>query len=334
MLPPNHPAEYWRPLDDGRVECELCPHRCRVADGDTGICDIRTNNGGELFATEYGRTCAVAMDPIEKKPLYHYHPGDDILSIGVNGCNFKCLGCQNFHISQEKSLTEYVSAEEMVELAVSRGSPGIAYTYTEPLIWFEYIRDCMKLGNERGVYGVIVSNGYVEEKPLEELTTVLGAANIDVKSIRDDFYKKYCGARLEPVLRTCKILKENGVHLEVTNLLVTDMNDSEEDVTELVAWILENLGRETPVHFSRYFPYREMDAPATPVHRMLRAKEIAERELYYVYLGNVGGVGGSDTSCPECANVLVERAGYSTRITGITDDRKCSDCGRAADFVL
>lgn len=325
-------ASYWHVTPKGPVACELCPQRCVVADGERGVCNLRENRGGVLYAAAYGEVASFAVDPIEKKPLYHYHPGDDILSVGPNGCNFTCRGCQNYQISQEAVPTQYAGPEQLAEISLRRDSPGIAYTYTEPLVWFEYVRDACRAAADKGLYNVAVTNGFLEEAPAREIAPLLGAANVDVKSLSDEFYREYCGGRLAPVLRTCEIFKKN-LHLEVTNLLVTGLSDTEEAVTEFVQWVVEHLGRDTPVHFSRYFPHYEMDAPPTPTHHLLRAKEIADRDLYYVYLGNVAGVGGTDTHCPKCGNLLVERSGYRGVVVGL-DGGKCNNCGRPSEIVI
>ncbi len=325
-------AVYWRRGDGGRVVCTLCPRRCKIADGRRGVCRLRENRGGVLYAVAYGRLVSVAVDPIEKKPLYHFHPGDDVLSTGPNGCNFTCPGCQNYAISQEEVPSHYVAPPALVALAQEQRSPGIAYTYTEPLVWFEYVRDACRAARAGGLYNVAVTNGYLEEEPAKEIAPLLDAANVDVKSLSDEFYRDYCGGTLAPVLRTCEIFKKH-LHLEITNLLITDRNDGEEDVASLVKWVAANLGPETPLHFSRYFPHHKMDAPPTPDHHLLRAKEIAERELFYVYLGNVAGIGGTDTYCPRCDNLLVERTGYRAAVVGLSDGA-CKKCGRTSDVIL
>ena len=326
------PAVYWSARADGRVACELCPQRCVIPDGQRGLCRLRENRGGELWASGYGQLVAAHVDPIEKKPLYHFHPGADVLSVGPNGCNLRCRGCQNADISQESAPTDSVSPEALVRLARDNRSPGIAYTYTEPLIWFEYMRDACRAARAAGLYNVAVTNGYVEEAPARELAEWLDAANVDVKSLDESFYADYCGASLAPVLRTCEIFKRH-LHLEVTYLLVTGLNDGEEAVTAFVRWVADHLGPDTPVHFSRYFPRYKMDAPATPVHHLLRAKELADRDLYYVYLGNIAGVGGNDTFCPRCAHLLIRREGYRADVVGVSGG-KCAACGRPTEVVL
>jgi len=330
--PPAIKASYWRAAPDGRVACELCPQRCSVAEGERGTCNLRENRGGVLYAAAYGEVASVAVDPIEKKPLYHFHPGEEVLSTGPNGCNFRCRGCQNYQLSQEEVPTHYLSPEALAQLAVAHGAPGLAYTYSEPLVWLEYVRDACLAGRERDLYNVAVSNGFLEPAPARELASQLDAANVDLKSMSDDFYRDYCGGRRDPVLRTCELFKRE-MHLEITNLLVTGLTDGEEDVAALVKWIAENLGPDTPLHFSRYFPHYREAAPATPLHHLLRAKEIADRDLCYVYLGNVHGVGGTDTLCPQCGHLLVERSGYRTAVVGLADG-KCNNCARPSEIVL
>lgn len=325
-------ASFWHAASEGRVKCDLCPQRCVIRDGERGECNLRENRGGSLYASAYGELASTAIDPIEKKPIYHFHPGDYVLSTGPNGCNLRCRGCQNYQTSQDKAATHYLSAEALAQLAVAHESPGIAYTYTEPLVWWEYVRDSCRAARDRGLYNVAVTNGFLEEEPAREIAAHLDAANVDIKSLSDEFYRDYCGGKLEPVLRTAVIFKEK-LHLEITHLLVTGLNDGEDDVAFFVKWVLDNLGRDTPVHFSRYFPHYEMDAPPTPTHHLLRAKEIAERDLYYVYLGNVAGIGGTDTNCPQCGNLLVDRKGYRAVVVGL-EDGKCNNCGRPSEIVL
>ncbi|MBN1504919.1 MAG: AmmeMemoRadiSam system radical SAM enzyme [Candidatus Eisenbacteria bacterium] len=325
-------ARYWTALEDGEVLCELCPHHCRLKDGQRGICMGRVNERGRLYTKNYGEIVSAAVDPIEKKPLYHFYPGSVILSVGPNGCNFRCPYCQNWEISQAEVRTTTVSPADLVKAASKDDSIGIAYTYAEPLIWYEYVLECSKLAREAGLVNVLVTNGFVEEKPLRELLQYVDALNIDLKSIRESFYKKLCKASLAPVLAACKVAKEKS-HLEITNLIIPGENDSDEDLSELVEWVATNLGKETPLHFSRYFPHHKMSNPPTPEATLQKAYRMGKQSLYYCYLGNLYAKNGSDTHCPQCGNTLVERNDYSVRITGI-EGRKCSRCGRPVDFVL
>jgi pyruvate formate lyase activating enzyme len=325
-------ARYYEKLDAGQVRCHLCPVNCHIAPGKQGICMIRTNEGGTLYATEYGRTIAVNIDPIEKKPLYHFKPGSEILSIGPNGCNFACAFCQNWTISQEKANTRYIAPESLVGLARESGSVGVAYTYTEPMIWFEYIYDSGRLLKAAGLSVVLVTNGYINEEPARELFGLVDAANIDLKSIRPDFYRKVCKGKLADVQRTIKIAIEMGVHIELTNLLIPKMNDSDEEINELVDWVAD-LNPKIPLHISRYFPNYKADNPATPEERLIYAYRAAKKRLKYVYVGNIMGVGSSDTLCQNCGATLVKRNGYDVKIIELNGNR-CAKCGFLSDIVV
>ncbi len=325
-------ARYWRAREKGDVECELCPHHCVLSEGQAGICMGRINKEGKLYSKNYGHLVSAALDPIEKKPLYHFRPGSLILSVGPNGCNFSCPFCQNWEISQGEVKTSFVPPEKLVESAGRDGSIGISYTYTEPFIWYEYVLECSKLAKERGLVNVLVTNGFVEEEPLKELLPVVDALNIDLKSMNESFYKKLCKGALAPVLRTCKIAKKH-CHVEITNLVIPGENAEADEVEKLVHWVASNLGKETPLHFSRYFPHYKMTTNPTPEPTLRAAYEAGKKELHYCYLGNIFAPNGSNTHCPVCDNVLVERSGYSVTMSGIKNG-KCSNCGRTADFVL
>jgi len=272
------------------------------------------------------------MDPVEKKPLYHFHPGSDILSIGSWGCNFRCPWCQNFSISQEPAPTRRVEPPDIVAMARKERSLGIAYTYNEPLIWAEFVIETARLAREAGLVNVLVTNGFVNDGPLEEMLPFIDAANLDLKTIRDDVYRSKIGGAIEPVLRTARTFAKN-IHLEVTNLVITDLNDSDDDLTALADWIAADLGAETPTHLSRYFPQHKYTAPATSVERLTRAREIFSERLRYVYLGNVMSDEGSDTFCHECHARLVQRSGYAVRIDKLVGD-SCGSCGAQNHFVV
>lgn len=325
-------AKHYREWGDGKIECLLCPVACKLKDGQTGICFGRTARGGKLWADNYGQVVSVAIDPIEKKPLFHFYPGSQILSVGPNGCNLRCDNCQNWQISQEHQHTRYISPEELAESALQAGSIGIAYTYSEPLIWWEYIYDTAQVSRERGLKTVLVSNGYINEQPWRELVGLVDAMNIDIKSMRPEFYRKVCKSSLPEVLRTAEIAAQNGVALELTNLVIPGLNDSDEDFTLLIDWIA-GIDRHIPLHFSRYFPQHKMDRPMTPTATLRHALEMAREKLDYVYLGNIDLEGSGDSHCPGCGAVLVERSGYRTRVRGITDKR-CTKCGREVDLVI
>jgi pyruvate formate lyase activating enzyme len=324
-------ALFWEKKEEGKIQCLLCPVGCVIAEGKVGVCMGRKNEGGTLYAANYGRLVSIAIDPIEKKPLYHFHPGTQILSTGPNGCNMRCQQCQNWTISQEESPTEFVTPEVLVRIASRENSVGIAYTYTEPLIWYEYVLDTAKIARENDLANVLVTNGYVHEEPLKELIPYVDAMNIDLKSMGDDFYKKICKAKLSPVLRAIELSHQNGVHVEITNLLMPTMNDSEEQIQKLVDFVA-GLSDRIPVHFSRYFPSYQMDLPPTPMESLQKAFLLAKRKLKYVFIGNAYIPNTSNTYCPQCNNLLVKRNGYHTAVVGIKD-RKCGNCGVLADVV-
>ena len=324
-------ARYWKKLDDKRVACELCPQACVIPDGGHGVCLGRTNRDGVLFAENFGRCVSVAMDPIEKKPLYHVCPGHQVLSVACNGCNLRCDFCQNWSIAQRKAATSPLPPDELVKLALETRSFGVAYTYTEPLVWFEYLMDAGARVHEAGLKNILVTNGIINEAPLLELLPLIDAMNVDLKSMNNDFYKEHCLVDgLEAVKRTITLAGERSF-VEVTNLLIPGLNDSEEETREL-AGFLADISPAIPLHFSRYFPTNKLTAPPTPVSTLRRAKELASERLHYVYLGNVGLEEDANTYCPEDGTLLVRRTGYSTEVEGI-EDGKCSGCGRPADFL-
>lgn len=323
-------ARYYRKLDGGEVQCLLCPQACRLAPGQAGRCRIRRNLEGRLEATGYGQLVSMAMDPIEKKPLYHFHPGSHILSTGPNGCNLSCQFCQNWEISQTEIPTAMVSPAELVQAAKSHQSIGIAYTYTEPLIWFEYLIDTCRLAREQGLANVLVTNGYINPGPMEELLPLVDAMNIDLKSMDPGFYRQICGGELEPVLGT--IGKAHGRCLvELTNLVIPGLNDSAEQQAKLIDWVA-SLDPGIPLHLSRYFPQYKMRRPPTSEVTLIEFANRAREKLYYVYIGNIRLPDMADTRCPGCGQVLVNRQGYEVRMTGIGQGA-CRGCGRRADIV-
>ena len=323
-------AAYYELREDGKIHCVLCPSHCIISNGKSGACRVRTNHDGTLVADSYAEVAAMALDPIEKKPLYHFHPGSQILSVGPNGCNFHCGFCQNWGISQQTAETRHIEPEELAGMAPRNGSIGIAYTYTEPFIWFEYVRDTGKLVRERGMVNVLVTNGYVNEHPLRELLPLIDAMNVDVKSMKPEFYRNVCGGKLEDVLRTVEV--SNGLcHIEITNLVITNYNDTDEDFNLLTDW-LASINPSIPLHFSRYFPAYRFTEPPTAGDRIKSACEIASRKLKYVYAGNIPLGGLSDTRCPVCKNTLISRSYYAVTIPGIKNG-KCTSCGTPAEVV-
>jgi len=280
-------ALYYEKLDKARAHCHLCPNECLIVEGGRGNCGIRINKGGTLYAEAYGKTTGIALDPIEKKPLYHYHPGEYILSVGTKGCNFHCDFCQNWHISQDLNVpTEDITPETLVTMAKGRGSFGIAYTYNEPFIWYEFVLDTARLAKSKGLENVLVTNGYVNMEPLEGMLPYIGAMNIDLKSFDEPFYSKICKGALKPVLEVIK-RSAKSCHVELTTLIIPTLNDSEEMMRREVGWIYDNLGPDVPLHFSRYFPCYNMTIPPTPIKTLEMAGRIAREKLKHVYLGNV-----------------------------------------------
>ena len=284
-------ARFYTPVEGG-VECRLCPHHCRIKEGGRGRCHSRECRDGKLWALSYGEPCALAVDPVEKKPLNNFLPGTWCLSLSCTGCNLSCRWCQNSDISQaapENVDRTALSAEEVVDLCVRRGLPSMAYTYTEPFTWWEYMYDMAVLAHERGLKNILVSAGYVEKEPLRALLPYLDAANIDIKAFDDAFYRTWCGASLAPVLENILTMFSAGVHVEITNLLIPGLNDSEVQVRALCGWMVENGLQRVPLHFSRYFPRYKMAYPGpTPKASLLRAREIARSMgIETVYLGNV-----------------------------------------------
>ncbi len=320
-------AAWWRPARKGAVVCELCPLGCRVRDGRDGPCGTRGNRGGEMRPLQYAEVVASGLDPIEKKPLYHFHPGRQIFSIAATGCNLHCAFCQNWNISQERDGTsQRLAPAAAVAMAAECDSVGIAYTYSEPLVWYEYVRDTARLAREAGLRNVVVTNGFLNPEPLAELTPLLDAANVDLKSMDDAFYRKICKARLRPVLDAIERLHAAGVHLEITNLVIPGHNDTDAQIEALVDFVV-GLDRAIPLHFSAYRPAWKLRAPPTPAATLLRAAALAREKLDFVYLGNVTLAGASDTVCPGCGVTVVRRGGYTAEVL-LDGEGGCPSCGR------
>lgn len=318
-------ADYYDTLDQGVVRCRLCPADCRLREGSYGICQSRKNQNGQLITENYGELVTLALDPIEKKPLYHFYPGSMILSTGANGCNLKCEHCQNWTISQQKVNTKFYSPQDLVATAQTNDSIGIAFTYTEPFIWYEYIMDCAPLLKEAGLKTVLVSNGYINPEPLEKIIGYIDAINVDLKGIQPEFYKKICHGQIEPILDNLKYISKSSTHLEITNLIIPGLNDSEGDLNDLVDFIAD-LDDMIPLHFSAYHPDYKMDIPQTEPTTLLLAHRIAAKKLKYVYLGNLHMEGMTDTVCPGCGTILIERAGFEPHLSSL-ERGKCSNCG-------
>ena len=331
-------AIFYEKLADNRVKCHLCNHFCVIGENKRGICSVRENRDGTLYSLVYGRIVASGVDPIEKKPLFNFLPGTRSYSIATAGCNFRCLWCQNWHISQLKSDQEIpgqdMTPEEVVDLAIGNGCKTIAYTYTEPTIFIEFALDVMKLAHNAGIKNVFVTNGYMSSEALREIAPYLDAGNIDLKTFSDKTYRKMCGARLAPVLDTIRLYRELGIWLEVTTLVVSTVNDSEEELREIARFIAD-VGVDIPWHISRFHPqYKFPDAPPTKIEILHRAREIGiEEGLRYVYEGNIPGTGNENTYCYQCNKLLIERFGFSILESRI-ENGKCYNCGAEIDGLL
>jgi len=317
--------------------CELCPKACRITEGHSGDCRSRIVVDGELCAVTYGRPCAIHIDPVEKKPLYHFQPGSRIFSLATAGCNLHCKFCQNWTISQlgpQDIRNIRLEPEEVVRTAIAQQCASIAYTYTDPVIYYEYTMDTSRLAREKGLKNVTVTAGYINRKPLELLCTVTDGSNTDLKAFSDAFYRDMCEGSLKPVLDCLVLMKERGVWLEVTNLVIPTLNDDLEMIRRMCKWMLANLGPDTPLHFSRFYPmYKIRNLPPTPVELLMQARQEAlEIGLRYVYVGNVLGVEAAHTVCPKDQTLLIRRTGYSILENNLRDG-KCPTCGETVPGV-
>jgi len=325
-----YPANYYKRTIGRQVQCTLCPHMCKLLPGETGICNTRTNRGGNLYSLSYGLISAVSSDPVEKKPLYHFLPGSTILSIGSFGCNLSCDFCQNCKISQPDpevfSQFPFREPADMVQKAtLHRDSIGLAYTYNEPTVTYEYMMECAMQLHEKSLMNVMVSNGFIKQEPLKGLLRYMDAFNIDLKSFRDDFYRLRSSASLKPVLDTISTVASSGTHLELTFLIIPGYNDTPAEWKEMIAWIEENCGADTILHVSKYFPRYKLRSSPTPTSTMERFMDAARERIHYVYPGNNPQL-DSNTYCPSCGSVLIEREVYRTRVVGLTANGTCSQC--------
>jgi pyruvate formate lyase activating enzyme len=323
-------AAYWELDDRGRVHCLLCPNDCRIAEGKAGRCGVRENRGGRLEPPRYGAISSIAVDPIEKKPLYHFHPGSSILSAGFVGCSFHCGFCQNWHISQDIDVpTRFVAPDDLVETARRERSFAIAYTYSEPLVHFEYVLDCSKAAHAAGLKNVLVTNGYLNPAPVAELLPFIDAANVDLKAWDPEFYRHETGGSLEEVKRFIRNAA-GRIHLEITTLIVPTKNDDPAQV-EGIAGFIAGIDPAIPLHLSAYHPQYKYDLPPTPPASVRKLADVASKQLRFVYTGNIGAE-AADTACAMCGNVLVRRVGWRVEVAGVRGG-KCSKCGAAAPFV-
>jgi len=324
-----HPALYWENTENG-ISCRLCPHGCVLKEGKTGICRARINIDNSLYTMAYGNLCSLSIDPIEKKPLFHFLPSSKTLSLAIEGCTFRCLNCQNSYISQTSpsDFSELnLSPSEVVEMAVKNDCLSISYTYSEPVVFYEYMLDTAKLARQRGIKNVLVSNGYINPEPLLQLCSYIDAANIDLKSFDDEAYKKLTGGSLEPVKRALKILHENNVWLEITNLIIPGFTDNLSNIKEMSEWLTGNGFSDIPLHFSKFYPtYKLKNTEPTSYDILLKAKKTATGTgIKYVYLGNTRNENDEDTFCSECGKLLVVRKCFSVKINRI-EKNKCPNC--------
>ena len=332
-------ALFYTKLENNKVRCELCPWNCQLDSGQTGICKVRTNENGKLVSLVYNKVAALGTDPIEKKPLYHFYPGKNILSIGEVGCNLHCSFCQNHRISQcfadEFSGFNNITSKKIVNEALKTwNNIGLAYTYNEPITFYEFMLDTAKLAQKNGLKNVVVSNGYINTKPLKNLLPFIDAFNIDLKAFSDKFYRKQTKGKMKPVLNSLKTIAKSNTHLEITNLVISNLNDNEKEFEEMVKWIAFELGENIPLHLSRYFPQYKMQEPSTSIKKLEAFYEIAKQHLQHVYLGNVSDKMRSSTYCSNCGGMLVERHGYKTEINGIDEKWNCKNCQTNNNILL
>ncbi|AXI25143.1 AmmeMemoRadiSam system radical SAM enzyme [Methanofervidicoccus sp. A16] len=334
-----HEAMYYEPLDNKLVRCTLCPRYCVIPPGRRGFCRCRENIDGKLYAINYGKVCSAAVDPIEKKPLYHFYPGSLTFSIATGGCNFRCKHCQNWEVSQrapDEIIYTTLYPEDIVKMTLEYRCDGISYTYTEPTVFYELMYDTVNIARRKGLYNVMVTNGYINEEPLRNLK--IDGMNIDIKG-NERFYREVCSGSLEPVLRTAVLSKKMGIHVEITNLIIPTYNDNIEDILNIIHFVRDYLGRDTPLHFTRFFPrYKLLDIPPTPIEVLERARNLAlEEGLKYVYIGNVPGHEGENTYCPKCGTLLIDRSKFTGIIINIDRSSgipKCPNCGEVVDIVM
>jgi pyruvate formate lyase activating enzyme len=316
--------------NENKLECLLCPHCCKLTKGATGICGVRRNRGENIELLTYGVLSGYSSDPVEKKPLYHFFPGYNVLSVGSYGCNMSCDFCQNFNISQKYSdhFIADTTPEKLTTAALSsKNNIGIAFTYNEPVIWFEFVRDVAILIKKAGLCTVMVSNGYINSDPLNEITGFTDAFNIDLKAFTDSFYRRLTGSGIGPVKDSLKQIARSGKHLEITTLIIPGQNDNEKEMALMSEWIEGELGPDVPLHLSRYYPMYKRDDPATNQETLSRLYDTALKNLNYVYTGNLKTETSQNTKCPECGTLVTIRTGYQTTLLNLNEEGKCSCCG-------
>ena len=325
-----HEALWWK-KDNKEVICELCPHFCSISKGKTGLCGVRFNDENKLKTLNYGMVSSIAIDPVEKKPLYHWFPGERILSLGTVGCNLDCPFCQNWPIARwsETVNLEGITPQDVVHLAKNNSLNAVAFTYNEPFVWYEFVLTTSKMLKAENIYTVLVTNGYINEAPLKELLPYINAMNIDLKGFSEDVYLLLHGS-LEPVKHTIKMTVERGIHVEITHLLVPGINDTEEQFIQMVDW-LTGISKNIPFHLSRYFPNYKWTAPPTPLQKMREYADIAKKKLNFVYLGNT--LEGNDTYCPNCGALVIKRVGYHVEKLCLNEEGKCGLCNTPMGIV-
>ncbi len=328
----RYPAKYWHQLEDGRIQCDLCPRDCKLHEGQRGACFVRGRVDDAMVLTTYGRSSGFCVDPIEKKPLNHFYPGSSVLSFGTAGCNLACKFCQNWDISKSRSfdkLADQASPEDIATCAEEQGCKSVAFTYNDPVIFAEYAMDVADACHAKGIKTVAVTAGYIHAQPRHDFFGKMDAVNVDLKAFTEEFYVKQTGSHLQPVLDTLKYLKhETDVWFELTTLLIPGLNDSSEEISAMCAWIVRELGVDVPIHFSAFHPdYKMNDIPGTPTETLSQARKIAlDAGLQYAYTGNVHNQEGDTTYCPSCNSTLIVRDWYQIKQYRLTQDGRCADC--------
>ena len=331
-------SRFYERLDGDVVRCLICARKCYIKPGGRGFCYTKENRGGRMYTLIYGELTAMAVDPIEKKPLNHFYPGSLAFSISSFGCSFRCPWCQNWHLSMAKPgevATTYVEPERVVEMAKKEGCVSIAYTYNEPIISLDYVYDTARIARREGVKNVLVTNGYISMEALEEVVPYIDAVNVDWKAFNEKTYRRYCKGQLQPVLNATEEMKRRDVHVEVTNLIIPGVNDDPEEIRSLARYLVDHLGPDTPLHITRFFPYYKFSLRSpTPVETLVRAREMAMEEgVKFVYVGNVPGEDYDSTFCPSCGKVVIKRFGYDIIEWNLTEDMRCKFCGEKIPIV-
>lgn len=331
-------ARYYTKQKNNSVRCTLCPWNCELRPGQIGNCKVRKNNNGKLITDVYNKVAAIGVDPVEKKPLFHFYPGKNILSVGEVGCNLHCSFCQNHRISQcysneFKGFQETTPKKIVEEALKTYQNIGIAYTYNEPFTFYEFMVDTATLARQYGLKNVVVSNGYVNPEPLKAALHLFDAFNIDLKAFTEEFYRKHTKGKLQPVLQTLKIIAQSPVHLEITNLIIPGLNDNKDEFKEMITWIATELGTDVPLHLSRYFPQHEMNILPTPIKNLEQLYSMAKQQLHHVYVGNVSNEALSSTYCPNCGETLISRNRYRTSTEKITNQGNCKNCGGQINII-